>query len=64
MWRSWIEHPPQIPWAPIHLAHTDCKNHVITTISRMDAVADFDKLSWSETGIYREEFYQVTGRWE
>lgn len=63
MWRNWVTDPPQIPHVPIEIAHADCKNTVVTTLREMSLAAEWSKLQWRPTGIYREEFWQTTGRW-
>lgn len=67
MWRNWKDEPPQIPWAPVicWCGNSDC-NGWCSSISYKHEVEEQDgqRIVWRPTGIYREEFYQVTGRWE
>lgn len=69
MWRSWIEHPPQIPWAPVIITNRTHSKPidefpVIMCKNLIPPEFNIANLAWCPTGIYREEFYQVTGRWE
>ena len=64
-WRSWAEQPPQIPWAPILIRN----NYGVRLIRAIDALLSCDSsmrfanLEYAPTGIYREEFFSVTGQW-
>jgi len=63
MWRSWIDSPPQIPWAPVETWNPAHDTGGI--LCRWDMRPEFNiaNLLWRPTGIYREEFWQTTGRW-
>jgi hypothetical protein len=61
-WRSWRDTPPQISGVPIWVR--------LGGLAWIDRIADVqwigvvEGLEWAATGIYREEFWSVTGCWE
>lgn len=63
-WRKWTEHPPCIPWAPVRVALCagDIEFTVMPAVLRNSIWAQ--DAVWCGTGIYRQEFYDITGRWE
>lgn len=65
-WELWEDMPPQLPSAPIFIIGRE--RVLITSILRLSELPGrkswTQKLRWAPTGIYREEFYRVTNRWE
>ncbi len=58
-WRSWSSEPPQIPWAPIMVRL--CGFEFLC--AHYKGVPPPACTTWKPSGIYREEFHQVTGEW-
>ncbi len=56
-WRKWNDAPPQIPWAPIWVTWQGHTPHI-------DRVVHIKADWWRPTGIYREEYFSVCGKWE
>lgn len=63
MWRSWIDSPPQIPWAPVEMWNPAWDTSGVICKQDMRPEFNIANLMWRPTGIYREEFWQTTGRW-
>ncbi len=66
-WRNWMEHPPQIPWAPIHIQGA-IWHPTITTSKALAARIGWigaipASTEWRPTGIYLQEYFEVTGQW-
>jgi hypothetical protein len=64
-WRSWADDPPQIPWAPIDVRIGRLIFSGVMAVQVMhETRPNIDRWFWRPLGIYREEFYEVTRRWE
>lgn len=60
MWNKWLESPPCIPTAPIMIPYGEDRNLVLYS----NDVKPEQRTYWIATGLYREEYYSVTGSWE
>lgn len=58
--RSWEYDPPQLPDAPIEI-WTPIGKWVALL---QDIPPEFNIVRWKPLGIYRQEFFDVCGRWE
>lgn len=62
-WYSWIDGPPQIGSAFIELWRESWETPSLIRRDGMSPFANVYGLFWRPTGIYREEYYSVTGQW-
>ena len=63
MWRSWQYDPPNIPFTPVIVSHLDLPGIEVIGTSGYSNGENYEGVIWRPTGIFREEYWAVTGRW-
>ena len=61
MWHKWIESPPQLSGVPLLV-----RLGGFTWLDRIQDVAWIgvvEGLEWCATGLYRQQYFEDTGRW-
>ncbi len=62
-WRLWADDPPQIPDLPIEMWEPFAGPAKVVTLGEVYWPGLGMSTVWRPLGVYREEFWQITGEW-